>query len=123
MTIWIAHEPRGRGINLDPLREYASFEGDDIRFVFPKDFNVSEHSVRAMDMADIFASEFDFENDVFTVVGGDPLAGLYCMVALMHEAIEDKATEINSLRYIREKDATGLRTIPKYIDIQIPTGV
>jgi hypothetical protein len=121
MTIFIAHEPRGENIDLQPLYDYAN--GQPVQFVYGKTFNISQHSQEAYAVAENFAATFDFANDQWGVVGGDPLAGVVCSIALTHAALDVGVTSIRSFRYIREKDPTGARTIPRYLPIFLPTGV
>lgn len=121
--IYIAHEPRGAGIDLTPLYDYAKAEGHEVSFVFSANYNVGQHPQELMAVAETFAAGFDFGRDLFAIVGGDPLAGVFCALALAHEARPISATEFQSLRYVRERDGTGRRTIPRYIPITIPTGV
>jgi hypothetical protein len=122
-TIYVSHEPRSEGIDLQPLTDYAAEHGMDIRYIYTRGFNVSMHPQESLATAETFAAGFDFKRDMWMVVGGDPLAGVICMVALVHEAIATKSTKINSLRYIRAKDESGRRTIPMYIPLEISTGV
>ncbi|SRR5580765_3900762 len=122
-TIYVSHEPRSEGIDLKPLTDYADAHGMGIKYVYTKGFNVSMHPQEALATAETFAAGFDFDNDVWMVVGGDPLAGVICMVALVHEAIATKSPKVNSLRYIKAKDETGRRTLPMYIPLEISTGV
>ena len=122
-TIYVSHEPRSEGIDLQPLHDFAAERSMDIKYIYTRGFNVSMHPQEAHATAETFAAGFDFDNDYWMVVGGDPLAGVICMVALVHEAIATKSTKINSLRYIKAKDASGRRTIPMYIPLEISTGV
>ena len=120
---YVSHEPRGANINLSVLTEYAKAKGHDIRWVFTKSFNVGQHPREALAVAETFAADFDFEKDVFGVVGGDPIAGVICAMALTHEAAAVGAKSINSFRFVRDRDEEGNRTKDNYVEITIPTGV
>jgi hypothetical protein len=122
-TIYVSHEPRSEGIDLQPLYDFADERGMDIKYIYTKGFNVSMHPQEALATAEAFAAGFDFDKDVWMVAGGDPLAGVICMVALVHEAIETNSKAVKSLRYIKAKDETGKRTIPMYIPLEISTGI
>jgi hypothetical protein len=122
-TIYVAHEPRGAAIDLRPLEEFARANNSDIRFVFTKGFNISQHPQEAMAAAETFAAKFDFRNDKLVVAGGDPLAPMIITVALTHEAIATGAPSFGTLRYIRDRDDLGKRTIPMYIPIDVSTGI
>lgn len=124
MTLFIAHEPRGENIDRRPLETFAHEIGTNIQAVFSREFNISQHPKEAMATAENFAARFDFAKDLVGPVGGDPIAGMILMAALVHEAIEVGASTVRSFRFIRERDPrTGERNRPKYIEIAIPTGV
>jgi len=120
MTIWVAQEPRGTGIDLQVLYEYAKKEP--VRFVFTKAFNISQHPQESMATAENFAAQFDFKNDRIVLAGGDPLAGIFLAIALTQEAEAAGAHSFRSLRYVRARDEHGERTVPQYIPITIPIG-
>jgi hypothetical protein len=123
-TIWVAHEPRGRGAkqtDLQPLYDYAEANGfEAVKFIFSKHFAVSLNPLEALAVAENFAAGFDFGDadgeggDIWCLAGGDPLAGVICSIALCHEAIEAHAPVFKSLRYLREG---------AYVPIKVPTGV
>jgi hypothetical protein len=123
MTVYLAHEPRGPGIDLRPLYDFAKSEGHDVRFVFSKAYNVGQHAPESLAVAETFAANFDFAKDFLVLAGGDPLASMFCSIALTHEAIAAGAKSFRSLRFIRDRDAAGNRTVAKYLPVTIPTGV
>jgi hypothetical protein len=63
--------------------------------------------------------DFDFDNDYFLIAGGDPIAGMIASMVLNDFANPDDDQTLNTLRYTKDFDAEGIRSIPRYIPIEI----
>jgi len=113
MTVYIAHESRN-SLDLSPAAEFG-----DIVFVFTKDFSPGFNPKEATLIADKILEDFDFNNDYFVIAGGDPIAGMIASMALTEYANEDGDQTLKTLRYTKDFDAEGNRTIPRYVEIEV----
>ena len=113
MTVYIAHESRN-ALDLTPAEEFG-----DIVFVFNRDFSPGFNPAEASIIAEKVLEDFDFDNDYFLIAGGDPIAGMIASMVLNDLADPENDQVLNTLRYTRDFDAEGNRTIPRYIPIEV----
>ena len=113
MTVYIAHESRN-DLDLTPAQEFG-----DIVFVFNRDFSPGFNPKEAAIIAENVLENFDFDNDYFLIAGGDPIAGMIASMVLSDFANPDDDQTLKTLRYTKDFDASGVRSIPRYIPIEI----
>ena len=113
MTVYIAHESRNQ-LDLTPAQEFG-----DIKFVFTREFSPGFNPKEATVIAEKVLEEFDFNNDFFLIAGGDPIAGMISSMVLADYADPEREQRIQTLRYTKDFDAEGNRTIPRYIPIEV----
>ena len=113
MTVYIAHESRN-SLDLSPAAEFG-----DIVFVFTKDFSAGFNPKEATLIAEKMLEDFDFSKDYFLIAGGDPIAGMIASMALTLYAEDDKDQPLKTLRYTKDFDAEGNRTIPRYVAVEV----
>ena len=113
MTVYIAHESRNN-LDLTPATEFG-----DIKFVFNRDFSPGFNPKEASIIAETVLEDFDFDNDYFLIAGGDPIAGMVASMVLSDYADPDNDQVLKTLRYTKDFDAEGMRTIPRYIPIEV----
>ena len=113
MTVYIAHESRN-SLDLTPAEDFG-----DIKFVFNRDFSPGFNPKEAAVIAESVLQDFDFENDYFLIAGGDPIAGMIASMVLVDYADPDNDQILKTLRYTKDFDAEGNRTIPRYVEIEV----
>ena len=113
MTVFIAHESRNC-LDLTPAQECG-----DIEFVFTRDFSAGFNPKEATLIASKMLENFDFEKDYFLIAGGDPIAGMIASMALTEYADPERDQTLKTLRYTKDFDVEGNRTIPRYVEIHV----
>ena len=113
MTVFIAHESRN-ALDLTPAEEFG-----DIQFVFTREFSPGFNPKEAAIIAESVLEGFDFDNDYFLIAGGDPIAGMIASMVLADFADPENDQVLKTLRYTKDFDAEGVRSIPRYIPIEV----
>ena len=115
MTVYIAHESKN-DLNLAPAEEFG-----EIRFVFSKEFSPGFSPKEAKLLAEAALADFDFQDDYFLIAGGDPIAGMVASMALADLSVKRDLDEttIKTLRYTRDFDEYGNRSISRYVPIEV----
>ena len=113
MTVYIAHESRN-SLDLTPATEFG-----EIKFVFTRDFSPGFNPREAAVIAESVLQDFDFDNDYFLIAGGDPIAGMISSMVLADFADPEADQKLKTLRYTKDFDAEGIRSIPRYVEIEI----
>jgi len=102
--IYIAHEAHRHDLNLEPLDQHG-----DHTYVFGRWDSPANDPAAMMIKAREVLKDFDFANDYFVSVGGDPLASAMCTVALTDLSLDKGAEGFNWLRFERPRPASGGR--------------
>ena len=114
--IYIAHAAHGNHLNLDILEPHG-----ERTYVFGRWDSPANDPAAMMVKAREVLKDFDFAEDYFVSVGGDPLAAAMCMIALTDMSIDKSAGGFNWLRYERPRPAIDDRpeVLARYTPVHV----